>query len=63
MGVFDLSVKKALGRRGKRWRNLQCKYVNKLGAVSKIFIMRMLDLYCGLKKSDSKYDRQETTEA
>ena len=25
--------------------------------------MRMLDLYCGLKISDSKYDREETTEA
>jgi hypothetical protein len=23
--------------------------------------MRMLDLYCGLKISDSKYDREETT--
>ena len=25
--------------------------------------MRMLDLYCGLKISDSKYGREETTEA
>ena len=25
--------------------------------------MRMLDLHCGLKISDSKYDREETTEA
>jgi hypothetical protein len=25
--------------------------------------MRMLDLYCGLKISDSKYGKEETTEA
>jgi hypothetical protein len=50
----------------KEWRDWGIKLIMKKHRYNKYLAdreMRMLDLYCGLKISDSKYDRQETTEA
>jgi hypothetical protein len=50
----------------EEWRDWGIKLIMKKHRYNKYLAdreMRMLDLYCGLKISDSKYDRQETTEA
>jgi hypothetical protein len=48
----------------EEWRDWGIKLIMKKRRYNKYLAdreMRMLDLYCGLKISDSKYDRQETT--
>jgi hypothetical protein len=48
----------------KEWRDWGIKLIMKKRRYNKYLAdreMRMLDLYCGLKISDSKYDREETT--
>ena len=50
----------------EEWREWGIKLIMKKHRYNKYLAdreMRMLDLYCGLKISDSKYDREETTEA
>ena len=50
----------------EEWREWGIKLIMKKRRYNRYLAdreMRMLDLYCGLKISDSKYDRQETTEA
>ncbi len=50
----------------EEWRNWGIKFIMKKCRYNKFLAdreMRMLDLYCGLKISDSKYDREETSEA
>ncbi len=48
----------------EEWRDWGIKLIMKKRRYNKYLAdreMRMLDLYCGLKISDSKYDREETT--
>jgi hypothetical protein len=48
----------------EEWRDWGIKLIMKKHRYNKYLAdreMRMLDLYCGLKISDSKYDREETT--
>jgi hypothetical protein len=48
----------------EEWRDWGVKLIMKKHRYNKYLAdreMRMLDLYCGLKISDSKYDREETT--
>jgi hypothetical protein len=48
----------------EEWREWGIKLIMKKRRYNRYLAdreMRMLDLYCGLKISDSKYDRQETT--
>ena len=48
----------------EEWRDWGIKLIMKKRRYNKYLAdreMRMLDLYCGLKISDSKYDRKETT--
>ena len=48
----------------EEWRDWGIKLIMKKRRYNRYLAdreMRMLDLYCGLKISDSKYDRQETT--
>ena len=50
----------------EEWRDWGIKLIMKKHRYNKYLAdreMRMLDLYCGLKISDSKYGREETTEA
>ena len=50
----------------EEWRDWGIKLIMKKHRYNKYLAdreMRMLDLYCGLKISDSKYDREETSEA
>jgi hypothetical protein len=50
----------------EEWRDWGIKLIMKKRRYNKYLAdreMRMLDLYCGLKISDSKYDRQESNEA
>lgn len=50
----------------EEWREWGTKLIMKKRRYNKFLAdreMRMLDLYCGLKISDSKYDREETSEA
>jgi len=50
----------------EEWREWGIKLIMKKRRYNKKLAdreMRMLDLYCGLKISDSKYGREETTEA
>jgi len=50
----------------EEWREWGIKFIMKKRRYNKKLAdreMRMLDLYCGLKISDSKYGREETTEA
>ena len=50
----------------EEWRDWGIKLIMKKRRYNKYLAdreMRMLDLYCGLKISDSKYGREETTEA
>ena len=50
----------------EEWREWGIKLIMKKRRYNKFLAdreMRMLDLYCGLKISDSKYGREETTEA
>lgn len=48
------------------WRNWGTKFIMKKYRYNKFIAdreMRWIDLYCGLKISDSKYEREETTKA
>jgi hypothetical protein len=48
----------------EEWREWGIKFIMKKRRYNRYSAdreMRMLDLYCGLKISDSKYDREETT--
>jgi hypothetical protein len=48
----------------EEWREWGIKLIMKKRRYNRYLAdreMRMLDLYCGLKISDSKYDREETT--
>jgi hypothetical protein len=48
----------------EEWRDWGIKLIMKKHRYNKYLAdreMRMLDLYCGLKISDSKYDREKTT--
>jgi len=48
----------------EEWRDWGIKLIMKKHRYNKYLAdreIRMLDLYCGLKISDSKYDREETT--
>jgi hypothetical protein len=48
----------------EEWRDWGIKLIMKKRRYNRYLAdreMRMLDLYCGLKISDSKYDREETT--
>jgi hypothetical protein len=48
----------------EEWRDWGIKLIMKKRRYNKYLAdreMRMLDLYCGLKISDSKYDREEAT--
>ena len=48
----------------EEWQDWGIKLIMKKHRYNKYLAdreMRMLDLYCGLKISDSKYDREETT--
>ena len=50
----------------EEWREWGIKLIMKKRRYNRYLAdreMRMLDLYCGLKISDSKYDREETSEA
>ena len=50
----------------EEWRDWGIKLIMKKRRYNKYLAdreMRMLDLYCGLKISDSKYGKEETTEA
>jgi hypothetical protein len=50
----------------EEWRDWGIKLIMKKRRYNRYLAdreMRMLDLYCGLKISDSKYGREETTEA
>jgi hypothetical protein len=50
----------------KEWREWGTKLIMKKHRYNKYLAnreMAFLDLYCGLKISDSKYDREESTEA
>jgi len=50
----------------EEWREWGIKLIMKKRRYNRYLAdreMRMLDLYCGLKISDSKYGREETTEA
>jgi hypothetical protein len=50
----------------KEWREWGTKLIMKKHRYNKYLAnreMAFLDLYCGLKISDSKYDRKESTEA
>jgi hypothetical protein len=50
----------------EEWREWGIKLIMKKRRYNRYLAdreMRMLDLYCGLKISDSKYDRQESNEA
>ena len=50
----------------EEWRDWGIKLIMKKHRYNKYLAdreIRMLDLYCGLKISDSKYGREETTEA
>jgi hypothetical protein len=50
----------------EEWRDWGIKLIMKKHRYNKYLAdreMRMLDLYCGLKISDSKYGKEETTEA
>ena len=50
----------------EEWRDWGIKLIMKKRRYNRYLAdreMRMLDLYCGLKISDSKYDKQESTEA
>ena len=50
----------------EEWREWGTEFIDKKRRFGKKLAdreMRMLDLYCGLKISDSKYGREETTEA
>jgi len=50
----------------EEWRDWGIKLIMKKRRYNRYLAdreMRMLDLYCGLKISDSKYDREETSEA
>jgi len=50
----------------EEWREWGIKLIMKKRRYNRYLAdreIRMLNLYCGLKISDSKYDRQETTEA
>jgi hypothetical protein len=50
----------------KEWRDWGIKLIMKKQRYNRYLAdreMRMLDLYCGLKISDSKYGREETSEA
>jgi len=50
----------------EEWREWGIKLLMKKKRYKKNYAdrsIRMLDLYCGLKISDSKYDRQESNEA
>jgi len=50
----------------EEWREWGIKFIMKKRRYNRYLAdreMRMLDLYCGLKISDSKYGREETTEA
>ena len=50
----------------EEWRNWGVTFLRKKRRWNKTLAdreMRMLDLYCGLKISDSKYGKEETTEA
>jgi hypothetical protein len=49
----------------EEWRNWGIKLIMKKRRYNKFLAdreMRMLDLYCGLKISDSKYGKQENTD-
>jgi hypothetical protein len=49
----------------EEWRDWGIKYIMKKRRYNKYLAdreMRMLDLYCGLKISDSKYGKQENTD-
>jgi hypothetical protein len=50
----------------EEWREWGIKLIMKKRRYNRYLAdreMRMLDLYCGLKISDSKYGKEETTEA
>jgi hypothetical protein len=50
----------------EEWRSWGIKFIMKKLRYNKFTAdreIRMLDLYCGLKISDSKYDREKTTKA